>query len=139
MKPAELKDGAVYRLTRDVRNPAPDRRYTRHWTAAPVWQKGLRVVASIRPEPRNIARVTAKGFYDNLGPGSDGWAELVEALEPAPRTFESIMFGINQSPSMDYAYSLLNELVRQGKLTLDDIETAYAAYHARIHAEDDAS
>lgn len=136
MKIEELKDGAVYILTRDVQNPEPDRRQTRHWTAFPVWQKGLRIVCSI--QRTGLVELNAAGRYDHLGKWAEGFPALVDALEPAPRDFRNVMFGLNRSPSTDVAQATLEELVRQGKITLDDIEAAHEAYSTRPEAEDEA-
>jgi hypothetical protein len=134
MKPEELKDGTVYHLTRDVVNPAPDRRQTRHWTSAPVWKAGLRVVCTVweRTELR------AAGHYDDLGRFCAGFVALVDALEPAPRNFANVMFGLNRSPATDNGQAVLAELVRQGKITLDNIEAAHTAYSTRPEDEDEA-
>lgn len=134
MKSEDLKDGAVYRLARDVVNPEPDRRQTRHWTSAPVWKAGLRVVCSIFDR----LELRAAGHYDDMGRWHAGFPALVEALELAPRNFVNVMLGINRSPSTDNGQSVLAELVRQGKITLDDIEAAHTAYSTRPESEDEA-
>ncbi len=126
----ELKDGSVYRLTRDVANPEPDRRMTRDWTRAPIWQAGILVCYSGRSYPQ----LRARGFYDDLTPTHDGFAAFVAALEPAPRNFDNVMFGLHRGSRTMTAYGALRELVRQGRVTLDEVETAFAADAAR---EDD--
>lgn len=134
MKPADLKDGTVYRLTRDVANPEPDRRQTRHWTSTPTWKAGLRVVCSTWSH----LELRAAGHYDDMGRRHEGFEAFVDALEPAPRNFDNVLFGLNRGPSTDVSRAVLAELVRQGKITLDDIEAAHTAYHNRPEEEDEA-
>lgn len=132
MKPTDLKDGTVYRLTRNVTNPEPDRRQTRKWTSATVWEVGMRVVCS----NWEYLELHAPNHYDHMTRLHAGFAAFVDALEPAPRNFQNVMFGINRSPSINNGETVLAELVRQGRITLDDIEAAYTAYSKRPESED---
>lgn len=129
----ELKRG-VYVLAREVANPKPDRRSTRDWTKAVKWPKGLIVHYDDNPYPA----IRAAGEYANLSPHSDeeGWAALVPALEPAPRNFYTVMLGLDNSPRSYFARPILAELVRMGKITLEDIEAAQAARYARPEDDD---
>jgi hypothetical protein len=134
MKIEDLKDGQVYVLTRDVSNPEPDRRKTRAWTMDPIWRSGLRVVCTIWER----IELRAAGYYDDLGRWHAGFPAFVDALAPAPRDFANVMFGLNRSPSNDVGRAVLEELVRQGKITLDDIEASHDAYQSRPESEDEA-
>lgn len=139
MKVADLKDGGVYVLTRDVTNPGPDRRSTRNWTCYPVWKSGGTYVATRRryKDDPGFERIELQLWcnHDYMTSNTDGFAALVAALEPAPRTFRTVMFSINRTPNTDSAHVILQTLVLQGKVTLDDLDAAYRAWLRRPEEE----
>lgn len=127
MKLEDLKPGMVVELTRDVTNPKPDRRSTRQFASDVVWKQGERLLV------RNLDYLgleTGRGSVSHI---HLGFEQLVDAAEPVDPDFHSVMLAINgTSRYMDYSYSILEVLVRAGKISLQDIKDA-----ARKSDEDD--
>jgi hypothetical protein len=108
-----------YRLTRDVANPWPDRRYNRDWRKLPVWEKGARfTVRELRRmgdrhlnemagdlEPTLLANLRARDRYTvvelagdrypslhRVGPGDrEQYAALGAAFEPSDESLAQFM------------------------------------------------
>ncbi|MFA6094173.1 MAG: hypothetical protein WC986_14640 [Elusimicrobiota bacterium] len=129
----------LYRLTRDVKNPAPDRRST-SFNKLAVWPKGMRVVAVARFAEEGGASVTecdadylfrfgqfeSNGVPVRIRPGpgpallNPVFMLLAEAMELEPRSLDSVL---RREPSLRQR-QLLTRLLDAKKITLDDIEEA---------------
>jgi hypothetical protein len=129
MKLDDLKDGMILVLTRDVANPSPDRRYRRMLSARPVWAVGLRFLVRRWPDAHNHrpGHIELQAYSGTVGPGSEGWEDILAALEEAPRNFANLMMKLTgASSSVDVSQGVLQSLVEMGRITLDDIELARA-------------
>ena len=130
-RPGGLKPG-LYRLTRDVKNPNPDRRST-HFSKLPMWPKGMRIVAYSRRAELDIPGVVEEADflfrfngYEQQGifmfagrrEPNPVFAALVEAMELEPRSLDSVL---RHDPPLR---SVLVRLLATKKITLDDIEGA---------------
>lgn len=126
-RPAEALKPGLYRLTRDVTNPAPDRR-SKEFAKLPIWRKGTRLVAVFRrpdyipgvPEDGGVDMVYLFGGYEHLGVSwkRPGFDELIAAMALEPRSLDSVL---RNDPHLR---GVLRRLLAAGKITLDDIEAA---------------
>jgi len=136
-------------LTKDVKNPKPDRRYKRDWRFAPVWKKGTKFVVEVETdhsllerckrygcvgvnsiedaEEFRYTRVNKRGDYsmhqlDVLDPRA---AVLVAALKPTKKDLNDAL-GYYSSTSYEKSAAVLQQLVDNGTLNFKQIERAVA-------------
>lgn len=142
----QLKPG-TYTLTRDVRNPRPDRRHKDDWSKWPIWEAGTEFLVSkrsrglpvddpdIATETREILRardayytirmvgVRFSVLYE-VGPGNaEQYAALVEALEPCGESVDALFERLDART--DY---FARWLVESGRLDRETFERVWAAY-----------
>lgn len=134
----------VYVLTRDVENPARDKRRTSDWRHAPTFEKGtLFVVSEHHDLPPSIHLLNGYSseylcLWKTLGDAvyEADWARtgaLVPALEPAQVTVETLFSDSNGDPHPNRARAILQKLVDTGFVTLPEIRRAWRAVE---HDED---
>lgn len=132
--PEALKlEPGIYVLTKDIANPAGDRRVTTAFEKIPVWPKGARLTVkkltvsgkskrafSIEPhdpiiENRNnrLIHVEKGSVYNN----TVGFGELVAALKREPESVETVIEEVGFQSPLE-ALKALNE---SGKVTYDDL------------------
>jgi hypothetical protein len=140
MNTSELRAG-FYRLTHDVKNPTPDKRKVRDWTAACLWEKGTVLCAAER-----YYGVKAHGFltlelvghryrHDCIGPGNEtAYAALIEAFEPIAEDYDCLMHRLDTSADV-----LLDALHRMHRVSLADLAEAQAFAHREYDAQDHAN
>jgi hypothetical protein len=137
MNAADLKHRTVYRLSRLVTNPTPDRRRRgNHLDTAETWPEGLLVYAFVdtyTAKPHVYTRLSAKGYYDDLTPVHQGFKAFVAALEPV-RTLESILFAARESIAIVTPEEIITEMVATRHLSLDEIEIIVAKLVQREEA-----
>lgn len=135
----KLLPKGLYRLTRDVQNPRPDRRLNtslhRDWPHAPVWKRGTIFRVDQYPNAHTGIGATwsegriawAQGGYagvtgyDHSEPeahNNAAYALLAEALEPyTPQTVSSLE-GCATTPQLA---SVLLALLRLGVVSMDPV------------------
>jgi hypothetical protein len=134
----------IYRLTRDVVNPKPDRRQRYDWKAQPMWQAGA--LFYVRTETHEVfndvtplvVTTICTGPYDSDRTRLDDVriAEIIPALEPVPVDSVAMLLHYNEHVEVSAAGDgflpeAMQLLVDSGKLTLDDVREALrAAYEA---------
>lgn len=127
-------------LSADVTNPAPDRRATRDWRCSPVIPKGTKFYLQRDFDTKSICLYKAGGYahvgvhYRTDGTLLDRSAQLglsaallpnLAIGEPA-RTLGSV--AAKHYVDVDTASIIVvRRLLKAGKLTLDEVETALAA------------
>ena len=140
---SELKSDAIYRLTEDVKNPHPDRRYKRQPNMEPVWKKGTRFLAREEVYEDVIGGVEIRvtwfklefvdrqhgGMYaipvrekegERQSDNADKAAALLVALEPTAEDFSALVKRLRLD---DYALSnLLKRMCTKGTVTHKQIE-----------------
>ena len=153
---AECPDG-MYRLARDVPNPARDkrRRYGSDVDAGPeVYPANQAVLVERIRSGEVVLKVgkTSVRFHVHEIPGADACAlpgaaggpkgervaiDLLDALSPAERSWDALAYAIDRKTGGGgWARRALRRLVESGKITLDDVERASAeAEDALIPAE----
>jgi hypothetical protein len=129
----KFEDAKMYRLTRDVENPRPDKRSRRKWTKAAVWKAGtifrtqpawwtsgqfrdLQITTGYYAGDALILREASPTERDNgnLVP----W-ELVDALEEiAPK---NVRQALRCARLEGFAEEGFDVLIKQGRLTLDEV------------------
>ena len=127
MDKSQLLDGRSYIITRDVTNPKPDRRMTRQLDAAKTWVRGTRLLCRARV---GYVRLECEDLYGSVGEHDPGFDLLVAALEPAPRSFATVLYEAKHGPWAVSSREILSTLMDQGKISLQDVEQAIAAHEA---------
>lgn len=120
----------VYRLTRDVTNPKPDRRATRDWRCPVVVEAGSRFlvedynIGHMADLGRDLYRTRVKmlGRYGDITNDSPLFAPLVEAFEREPETIGSLF--ATWEGYTGVALAVLGALIDDGKLTIADVRGA---------------
>lgn len=162
MKQEDLKDGGVYRLTRDVTNPRVDKRganlrrgnpsiYNWH-EKFPVWKKGMRfryIATQFKgddvgfQEPARIENfdgdlhggIRPDCYIDGESQPNPKWVLLVDALEPAPEDFDTAYS--RACPHMDTCHAdILAALFDLGKVNEADLAAAYAEVNRKWDEEE---
>lgn len=125
----------VYRLTEDVPNPERDRRRTRDAWHEENFKKGTWFIYTERHEKigpdEDVSFVSKRlsifGEYNDISPHSERWDPIVAKLERVPESIRSWMAFTWSSPSSQIpARDLFEKLGAMGRLTLKDIQEAYA-------------
>lgn len=133
MKKEQLKDGMVLVVTRDVKNPQPDRRKVRDLGAQVTWEKGDRLFV----DSFDYVTLNSGEVYGRVYERHPGFEALLDACEEAPRTLDNILFSASKGGRlMGYPGAILRELVELGKVSLDDVEGALAITNARDALEE---
>lgn len=126
-------EAGCYVLDSDVVNPKPDRRASRDWTNAPTWEKGMRLF--VRPTFYDV--VNGKKVYiltiEYIGTRwshmniktyeRERWNAITEHMKRVEEDFDFLLHRLDVG-----SYSrgeVLRQLVKDGKITHGDIETAY--------------
>lgn len=121
MNAADLTPG-TYRTSRDVAAISPDRRMRRDWRATAV-KKGT--IVHVRPfqldDDRTVLELWA-GEWPHQSIGVRDAAELIAALEPVQDTPGLWM---DREHNGYGARMILNQLVKDGVVTLDQVKAAY--------------
>lgn len=133
MKLDQLKDRDILIVTRDVTNPKPDRRMTRQFDAAPVWKAGWRLI--FRKYEHHPACLDHDKLYGSVYAHDKGFADLIDACEPAPHNLDNVLFKAEQSRHIVQLQDIIVTLMAQGKVDLDDVVGAIAAYEAQEDAK----
>lgn len=132
MNAADLLDGQVVRLSRDVPNPKPDRRHKHDSLALEKWKAGARFVVRIDTSlsGRGIAYPVLR-FQNNRYETFNQWSNpeafraIVEALEPAEETLDSLLTRESYGWEHDQACAeVLRVFLAQGRVTLEDVRLA---------------
>lgn len=135
----KLKPG-YYRLTCDVTNPHPDRRKTREITAAPVWKKGTRF--AVREQLRDVnTPVLTIEFADDrhaILTRRYEWDEAFKVIAPHLDPIAPDLYLTLHKLMVHDSRSILDRLVRSGRVTLGEVEEAAAELEAEYEAEDEA-
>lgn len=142
MKTEELQHRTVYRLTRTVTNPAPDKRRTRDFWALREWSEGMLVYTfeDKHTNPRRPHwRLRTRKYYGDVcsTDESGGFAALVDALEPV-HTLESVLYAAKESPALINPMEILEELIASQHISLEAVEIVIATLIARSAAEHEA-
>lgn len=129
----DLKEGVVYRVSCDVRNPKPDRRQKQEISCQPVIKAGTLFLYRAPQERMSAMRldpVPGYGWHGYIQQYTDPdlFPMVVRALEPAPEKLKSVL-GVLEGESA-YPSDILMVLVDSGKITLGDIKAAGYAYLA---------
>jgi len=146
----KIVPGKVYRLTRDVKNPKPDRRYRDNWKLEETWKAGW-VFYTRSWDERGWEHngITVPGFtitslytgrwssqdmvvLRSNGRGSEDWDapdSLIEALEEiATPSLHEALKAADRERWLDDAVELL---IKDGVLTVAQVlEAAERAYNA---------
>jgi hypothetical protein len=143
MSPADLKHRAVYRLTRDVKNPTPDRRRVRDFWALTEWKAGMLVRAfeDKHTNPRRPHwRLSTRKFYGDVCDTAEGgsFEALVAALEPE-RSLEATLYAARESTAIVFPEEILQLLIDEGPLTLEMIDAAVVVLIERNDADNAAA
>ena len=153
MTDSELKNGQVYWLTCDVKNPAPDLRgknFRRvslgqsQWAEKmEVWPAGMRFRYTEREETFGDRKITVRaienfdGRYQKeifpMARDASGtiiipnpkWVALVPALTPAPEDLDTVLDALGPY-GREVADQILAVLFEHGKVTREDLASAYA-------------
>jgi len=142
MDKTDLKPG-YYQLSCDVKNPHPDKRKTREITAAPTWKKGTRV--AIR-QGMSLIRDNEKPYleceftdvrYPSLTARPE-WNDLFKAIAPALEPTEmDLHLTLHKVRHENGSKNILDKLVRNGDISLAQIEAAAAALEQEYEDEDE--
>lgn len=112
----------TYRLTRDVKNPHPDRRVKRDWRCVPVWEKGEKFhVEQWNPDQVNVVRRIDGYNYQEMSVHNGDLCELIESLE---RVEETPSEYLKRRRNDRGALEMLDWLVANGKLSMLDLQLA---------------
>lgn len=141
MNAADLQAGQVVRLSRDVTNPHPDRRRRYRRLSDEKWQAGTRFVvrmgkADVGPHALSYPCLMFEGdHYTSFNQYSHAaaFAAIVEALEPAVETLDSLLARESYGWEHDQAcVEVLRVFLAQGRVTLEDVRLAleYASEQA---------
>lgn len=125
----------VYRLTADVKNPAADRRSDDFWRR-PVWKAGTIIVVPLTGQARPDGKGTIwehddyehrgiKAFHDHYDEQRRLLAEV--AVRVSDQRWLAVMRGGPDHPNANSANGILRRLYEQGKVTREDIMTAWLA------------
>lgn len=123
----EIKPG-YYQLTRDVQNPHADRRVNplRNVAKAAFWPKGTRVqVLETEKDKTTLAIEFPEYKYrisNRILSWDDAFALLTEALDPVTESFSEFLTRV--SDDLHIHHEILEQLHKQGLISLDDIEVA---------------
>lgn len=153
MRDEDLKDGTVYRLTRDVPNPKVDKRGANlrrtaigqhEWRRAmPVWPKGMRFIYRHHERSGTIenfdGRYQTEIYQYSLGTDDPEprWRPLVDAFEPAPETLRIALDRITGPLGFDVRGDLLGVLFDQGKVDEPCLRQAFEEWEKRQEAEEE--
>jgi hypothetical protein len=135
VKLADCNDGNVIILTRDVPNPKPDRRKVRSFDALVTWTKGTHLL--FKGRRGQVPHVEVAGLYGIISSNDEGFAALVEASEPAPRTLENILWTAHESQACTSPRDIIESLIEMHRITLDDISAAIGHNYAKEMARKD--
>jgi hypothetical protein len=130
-----LSEG-IYKLSRDVKNPHPDKRKTREWTAEPVLKAGRQFI--VRRDYRYVRVVLCVGARNDRHWGLHSvtvddpeYADLVAALIPAE---DNSLEGIKDCFDVGER-GLLHEMLDRGLITEKALAVIASEMHARNVAQ----
>lgn len=125
-----VPEPGIYELSKDVKNPKPDRRTTRDWRAIPVWEKGTRFLI-LEDRELGYPRLTRLGSYHHEDVSllqsrslreSKTFTileELVPALVRVPGPEAEMRFWFERTCYGDsFAYDALEKLFVEGKIDI---------------------
>jgi hypothetical protein len=147
MDAKELKPG-VYKLTKELDNPKPDRR-SKEWLKQAKIPTGIYIVrpwSRIAPDDSyEIVRMGEPDYNHIRDPGENRGKEWTDAREAAlwdtvvahlePADMNAHRFLRLHHIDTYYCDDILEELVKAGKITLDDILTAHRTFMDRPEEE----
>lgn len=126
----DLKPGS-YKLAQDVKNPNPDRRHRHNWKKREVWEKGTVLVVSDdgpAPDPGlpvvQVLVISRPSKFDHILLKSEVGQLLAAQLVPMA---ERPSDWLKREHSLGSAPSILDYLVRTGRLTDEEVKAAYVA------------
>jgi len=109
-----------YVLTRDVKNPKPDRR-SKEWNKLEMWPKGTQVYVRYTNINSQIEFIESRWpTLQSIDSYSEAYDVIAAALEPAKETYKRLLHRIG----VHNTWWVLKRLVVMGKVTLADIEQA---------------
>jgi hypothetical protein len=135
----------VYTLSRDVQNPAPDRRIRTDWRFLPVWDRGsLYIVTPTGDGRASVAYRVGDPFAAGHGLRIETGHPLIHALVPADALppwdaarAEETWREIDPSRGPDTSRITLAALIRRGILTQAQADGLASAYYDLTDAEGD--
>jgi len=138
----QLPPGA-YLLSRDVRNPRPDRRQRHDWRVEESWKEGRRFVVktnSYGDHGTILACVASNCQYttQDLVEGDPAWGVLVPALVPDPDPVRSLNARVIQEHGQrlrDLAGPAMTVLLDDGIVSPDAFMNLVDEYWRRVEAE----
>lgn len=120
-----LTNRTVYVLSRNVENPAPDRRRRGNiLDKIEVWPKGMLVYAHYLHD--GYWSLSARGYYHSITPSHPGFGLLLTALEPA-QTLDAVLYGAKSGTGIVSASEILEYLVNAGTITIEQVTAAIRA------------
>ena len=134
----ELQQGC-YVLTEDVTNPRPDRRATRDWTNAETWKKGMRLFVRESEEHDILGTGRTFTFFQiegiderwqhmNIRKGqhdADRWNAITAKMKAVPEDLDGLLHRLDAGGWS--RARILEQLVKDNKVTLAEVEAAYVA------------
>ncbi len=109
-----------YVLTRDVKNPKPDRR-SKDWNKLEMWPKGTQIYVRQTNVDTQIEFIESRWpTLHSVDSYSETYDGIAAALEPAKETYKRLLHRIH----VRNTWWLLKRLVAMGKITFADIEQA---------------
>lgn len=141
MQANEIREGLLYRLTREVVNPSPDRGKPHDLSALPVWKPGIVFAPTFAHGAARLEgvlwslRVIEGGErYGNHIEDSSRIEALAPALEPfEPRTPDDVLA---VEDWRNLAREILDKLHAWGRFSLQDVRGALAAVLADYDAQE---
>lgn len=120
-EPAPKLSPGLYRLSRTVRNPHPDRRYKHDWRALTEWPAGGEYYVDTEGRIGQWRGAAGKG-YDEMWSHHEGYATIAVALEPlADRVGDMIGRHVYSGASPELALALL---IERGLLSREEVSAA---------------
>jgi hypothetical protein len=134
----------IYKLTRNIPNPKPDRR-SKEWSKQPELTPGTFIVRSMGGDLSDLRTISKMGEkdWDKINePSHRGseysdlrfeqmWDTLIANLEPAPERLTVYTFFRLHDINPYNGDDVLAELIRSQKITYNDIKAAYEAFLTR--------
>ena len=115
MPNTELTPG-VYRLTKDIDNPVPDRRVKDDWRKSPTWSAGMLFIATQRhgdpwevgdkvPVWCDLRSAGSRWSHYVLTPGNPGFDLIVSNIEPHQETDDTLLARLGVRSMSIYGFS----------------------------------
>jgi hypothetical protein len=130
----------LYTLSRDVANPSPDRRQKYDWRVRPTWTAGTEFyVETERFAERAgmlVMTLSHARFSHRLYEHEAKFMLLAAALVPVAMTPVQRLHVTFLADGSPRAYPVLERLVRDGVVTIEQVQATLAAMNAEYDAEE---